>query len=340
MNNQSLFGTLATGEEVHEIALRNAHGFEAKIITLGAIVRQLLVPTEKMGTVDVVLGFSNLADYEAGHPCFGTVNGRIAGRVTGGTFTIEGVTYDLVKNDPPNHLHGGMNGMEGKVWTIKALSEQSVTLSYVSPDGESGYPGEVTIDVCYTVTEENTLRIEYAATTTKTTPLCLTNHSYFNLNGEGSGLILDHDIQIFANEYAPTDEYMTLLGKKESLDGKPNDFREPTNLGGAIPQIFANHGDNYFFDNPARELKKVALLFSKKSGCTMEVFSDQQSLQFYTSKSLDSTNIGKSGKAYPPFSAVCLECQGYPDGVNTPEIEDILLRPGKKYSQKTEYRFS
>jgi aldose 1-epimerase len=333
------FGTMPGGEPVFEYTLANAHGMALKIINYGGIITQLHVPDRGGRVADVVLGFDNLEQYLAGHPHFGCITGRVAGRVTGGRFSLDGVKYQLAINDPPNHLHGGSMGFDKRLWTAEAPSGEQgaarVTLRYFSPDGEEGYPGNVRVSVVYTLTESNALAIEYTATTDKATPLSLTNHSYFNLGGEGSGSIVDHQLRIYAGEYAPADDSMTLLDRRERVAGQANDFGRPQRIGDALPGLWKRHGDHYFLRRD-----RAARLTDPRSGRVMTVSTTEPCLQFYTGVSLDGTQIGKSGRAYGPHAGLCLECQGYPNGVNEPKLGDIVLRPGSTYQQKTVYAFS
>jgi aldose 1-epimerase len=372
MNKQRLFGTMPTGEPVHEYTLANARGVSVKIINYGGIITQLHVPDRDGQFADVVLGFDNLGQYLAGHPHFGCITGRVAGRITKGQFSLDGVDYKLAINNPPNHLHGGRLGFDKRLWTVDvgrdsfrrpfretsnrggmnpALQEiapqtqlectSGLTLSYLSPDGEEGYPGNVRVNVSYSLTDASDLVIDYAAVTDKATPLSLTNHSYFNLAGEGSIGFDDQRLQIFADEYDPADEDMTLQGRREAVVGLANDFRLLRRVREALPDLWKRHGDNYFLRRGADSVRvPAARLVDRKSGRVMDVSTTEPCLQFYTGVSLDGTLVGKSGRSYGPHAALCLECQGYPNGVNDPHLGDIVLRPRETYRQSTVYSFS
>jgi aldose 1-epimerase len=343
MIQKRTFGEIPSGERIDEYALTNKNGLCLKVITYGGIVTQLWVPDREGRLADVVLGFGNLEQYLAGHPYFGCITGRVAGRLTEGKFSIDGKGFQLAINDPPNHLHGGMVGFDKRIWSATVISEQEsrLQLDYHSPDGEEGYPGNVHVSVFYTLTDANEFVVEYQAVTDKVTPLSLTNHSYFNLAGEGNGRIDDHVLQIFANEYAPADEAMTLLGHRESVAGLANDFILARRVGDAIPGLWKNHGDVYFTNaGKGSSPKPVAKLLNPINGRMMEIHSTEPCLQLYTGVSLDGTLTGKSGRSYGPHEAVCLECEGYPNGVNDPHLGNIILRPDETYRQTTIHKFS
>ncbi len=337
------FGTLPNGQIAELVTLSNRNGLTVRITNYGGIITELHVPDREGLLKDVVLGFDSLEPYLAAHPYFGAIVGRAAGRISKGEFEIDGKRYALAINDPPNHLHGGLVGFDKKLWTIESDSGQtgeSLKLSCSSPDSEEGYPGNVHVEVTYSLTEDNELAIHYEATSDQATPISLTNHSYFNLNGEGSGNILDHQLQIFADRYTPTDKYLTFTGKLLSLDGLPNDFKTPALIGSRIDRLLKNHGDNYVVNRSSNELTLAARLVSPESGRVMETLTTQDCLQFYTGKYLDGTLTGKSGNPYNAHTALCLECQGYPDAVNHDAFGSVALSPDEKYQHTTVYRFS
>ena len=340
--NAREFGKLPTGETVGEFTLTNFDGLTLKLITYGATLTELHVPDRRGVTADVVLGFNDLAGYLGNHPYFGCIAGRVSGRITGGKFTLDGRNYQLALNDPPNHLHGGARGFDKRVWQAKVVNPEGysgVMLTYRSPNGEQGYPGNLEATVTYLLNDDNELTIRYDAVTDQPTPFSLTNHSYFNLAGEGSGTIESHLLQISSSEISRTDAQMTQLGVRSPVGGKPNDFNRAKRLGDAIPGLLNSHGDNYLLAKEREFSQPVARLEDPSSGRVMEVVTTQDCLQLYTAAVLDGTLIGKSGRPYPKFGGVCLECQGYPDGVNHPELGDIILRPGAEYCHTTRYRF-
>src|SRR5215469_9236772 len=329
MITRNKFGTMPDGREIEEFHFQNSHGLSAKVITYGGIITQLNVPDKRGKLADVVLGFDNLAQYLAGHPYFGCITGRVAGRLTRGTFSLDGRSYTLAINDPPNHLHGGNVGFDKRVWKPEVTgngAESKLRLSYFSPDGEEGYPGNATTQVTYSLSDQNEFVVDYEASADRATPLNLTSHSYFNLAGEGNGSVEDHELQIFADQYAPTDDSMTHLDVRKAVAGAGNDFSRPRQLGDMIPNLWKRHGDNYFVRGDAR-LKPVATLTDPKSGRKMEIFSTAPCVQFYTGVSLDGTLQGKSGQPYTRHAGLCLECQGYPNGIKAPALGDIVLRP-------------
>ena len=322
-------------------------GLVAEVITYGAIISRLLVPGRDGRVTDVVLGFDRLESYLADRCYFGVVAGRVAGRTTYARFNLEGKTYELARNDPPNHLHGGMQGLGKRLWAAEAIREKgkpsALRLTYKSPDGEDGYPGSVNIAVTYTVTDENVLLIQSEAVTDRSTPLNLTFHSYFNLAGEDSGSIADHELQIHSDQFVLADEHMTLLGTLNAV-GDSNDFQEPRRLGDAIPHLFQNHGDLYRIrrasgDAAGPELVPAARLVHHESGCAMEVLTTANYLQLYTGAALDGSVIGKSGVPYVRHAGVCLECEGYPDGANVPSMGNIILHRGQVQRETTAYAF-
>lgn len=340
-----LLGTLPTGETVESYPLTNASGFSARVMTYGATVISLLAPDRDGWLADVVLGFNDLEDYLKPHPFFGAIAGRVAGRITGARFTLDGQVHELAANEPPNHLHGGWVGFNRRLWKAAPHSRAdggcSVRLTYRSPDGEEGYPGTVDVSVTYTVTAGDALVVETEATTDRATPFSLTQHSYFNLAGEGAGSIEGHDLEIFASEFAPTDEAMALQGRREAIAGRGNDFNRSLRVGDALPHLFKRHGDLYFLARATTDAPRLAArLREPVSGRVMTVSTTEDCLQLYTGVSLDGSVIGKSGRPYGSHAGLCLECEGYPDGANAPEMGDIILRPGQTLRETTVYAFS
>ena len=335
------FGFLPTGEPIEIHQLNNATGMSVNILTLGGIVSSLKIPNRHGELADVVLGFDTLPPYLAPHPYFGAIAGRVAGRITNAEFTLEGIKYPLARNNPPNHLHGGDRGFDKHLWSASSVTRadgaESLRLSRVSLDGEEGYPGNVSVSVTYTITPNNALMIETEASTDRATPFSLTHHSYFNLAGEGEGSAGNHVLQIHADTYAPTDASMTLLGRRESVT-PANDFRLPRRVGDAIPGLHQEHGDLYFLSGTGP--REVANLIEPNSGRRLTVSSTESCLQLYTAKSLDGTLTGKSGRIYQAHAGLCLECQGYSDGANTPALDEIILLPDRTLRQTTIYAFS
>ena len=337
-----LFGTLPSGETVEALTLEGGGGGSLDIITYGGIVRSIKMPERDGQLADVVLGFDTLEPYLAEHPFFGAITGRVAGRIPGGQFTLEGKTYDLVKNDGPNHLHGGLCGLDKRMWKAapveRADGADSVRLTYHSPDGEEGYPGALDIAMTYTLSSDNVFTIESEVRSDRLTPVSLTHHSYFNLAGEGSGDISDHELTVFSDRVALVDEFLTPLGQAVPVAGTAADFSSPRRLGGAIPHLFRRHGDCYLLPG-GDSLYLAACLHDPASGRTLSVSTNEFCLQTYTSAYLDCPLPGKSGRPYPPFAGFCLECEGYPAGVVFPEFGGILVEPARPQRRTTRYAF-
>jgi aldose 1-epimerase len=341
------FGTLPSGEPVTAFTLTGAGGLSLQVMTYGGIVTHLRAPDRDGSFDDVVLGFDDFAPYLAGHPYFGAIAGRVAGRTTGARFVLDGRTYDLACNHPPNHLHGGLIGLDKRLWTAHPVDRPdhapSLRLTYHSPDGEEGYPGAVDIAVTYTVTAANAFIIDSEAVADRPTPFSLTHHGYFNLAGESAGSIDDHELQIHADETVAVDERFTLLGQRVPVKGQPNDFSQPRRLGDAIPHLYQQHGDLYLIPGAAAgtsALVPVARVTEPRAGRVLTVSTTERCFQFYSGVSLDGACTGKLGRPYRAHAGLCLECEGYPDGANNPAFGDILLRPGQPSRQTTVYSFS
>jgi aldose 1-epimerase len=295
---------------------------------------------------DVVLGFDNLAGYESGaNQHFGCTTGRVANRTAGGRFTLDGVEYSLVVNNGPNHLHGGTErDLSRVVWDAEPFADergQGVVFHYTSPDGEEGFPGNLAIEVTYTLFADNALRIEYSATTDKPTPVNLTNHSYFNLAGAGEPSVADHEVQIFADHYTPTDDTLIPTGEIAPVAGTPLDFREPHTIGARIAELdntpAGGYDHNFVLNCQDGSLAKAAVVREPKSGRVLTVSTTEPGIQLYSANGL-SGQAGKGGKTYPRRSAFCLETQHYPNSANEPGFPPIILRPGEKYSHTCVYQ--
>lgn len=336
---------MPSGQPVEAWTLIGRGGLTLEVMTLGGIVTKLLAPARDGALRDVVLGFDDLHSYLAGHPYFGAITGRVAGRITNATFALDGHTYQLARNDPPHHLHGGATGFDKRVWNASPVKRvdgaPSLRLTYFSPEGEEGYPGNVHAAVTYTVTHDNVFLIETAVDADRVTPLNLTHHSYFNLAGEGSGTIAGHRLAIFADTFFPADEHMALTGRMESTARYGNDFQRPRWLGEAIPLLYRNHGDLYSLPvNGTQRMRPVAWLEDPASGRVLTVLTTERTLQLYTGSGLDGSLKGKSGTAYARHAGVCLECQGFPDVANMALRKEILIRPGETRRNATAYAFS
>jgi aldose 1-epimerase len=343
INSQS-YGTLPSGKLVEIWALAGRGGLMLRAITYGGIVTSLLAPDHSGRLDDIVLGYDNLEGYLAGNFYFGAITGRVAGRIPNAAFTLDGKTYNLARNDPPNHLHGGIEGFNQKLWTAsqvdRADGAPSLRLTYLSSDGEEGYPGNLEVAVTYTITDDNVFLIETEAVTDRLTPLSLTHHSYFNLGGHAAGSIADHALEVFAEEFVPLDEHIALTGRLEPVHGD-NDLRQPRLLGDVIPQFFARHGDMYAL--PARgerKLQSAARVTHAASGRLLTVSTTESFLQLYTGSHLEDCAAGKAGAIYARHAGLCLECEGYPDPSNRALRNGILVHPGEPQRHATAYAFS
>ena len=338
------FGKLKDGTKVDIFTLTNDKGMTAKITTFGAILTELHVPDKSGKMGDVVLGFDSVAPYETGpHPYFGATVGRVANRIAKGKFTLDGKEYTLATNNGPNHLHGGLKGFDKVVWNaepVKASNGEAVKFTYKSKDGEEGYPGNLDVAVTYTLTNDNALRIEYAATTDKATPCNLTNHSYFNLAGKGD--VKEHIVFLDADRFVQVDENLIPTGGLPPVKGTKMDFATAHRIGEHIAEIGADPKgyDHCYVANQANGVHKFAEIYEPTSGRVMTMFTDQPGVQFYTGNFLDGTITGKGGVIYNKHSGFCLEAGGFPDAINQPTFPTSVLKPGETYKQITEYRFS
>jgi aldose 1-epimerase len=342
---KTAFGRTPEGPAVDLYVLTNSKGMKAKIITYGAILTELHVPDRNGKLADVVLGFNDLQGYLAGHPFFGATVGRVANRIAKGKFTLDGKEYTLAVNNGPNSLHGGLKGFDKAVWKaepVKVADGVAVQFTHVSPDGDEGYPGNLSVAVTYTLTNENALKIDYKATTDKPTPVNLTNHSYFNLAGHQAGDILGHELTLEADEYTPADDTLIPTGEIKSVKGTPLDFTTPTAIGARIAQLKTTGGydHNFVLRGHGKKLAPGARVYEPKSGRVMEMDTTEPGVQLYTSNFLDGKLKGKGGVAYPKHAAFCLEAQHFPDSVNHPSFPPVILRPRKTYTQTTVYKFS
>ncbi|MEZ2336935.1 aldose epimerase family protein [Mucilaginibacter sp. RCC_168] len=335
------------GQKVKLFTLKNTGGATVAITNYGGRLVSLLVPDKDGKPTDVILGYDSLKSYQKPkEPYFGAIIGRYGNRIAKGKFMLDGKAYQLDINDGVNTLHGGFNGFYGKVFSAKQLSASQLELTYVSKDGEGGYPGNLTATVVYTLGDDNSLKIEYKATTDKTTIINLTNHAYFNLNGAGSPTITDNSIQINADAFLPVDTTLIPTGKLQPVKGTPFDFTAPKTIGKDIvtadEQLKNGKGyDHNFVLNKHTLTAPVATVKSTKTGITMEVFTDEPGLQFYSGNFLTGqTKDGKGGKAYPYRSAFCLETQHFPDAPNQPSFASTVLKPGQTYHTVTIYKFS
>ena len=340
---------LVNAQKIDSFTLKNRRGMEVKIINFGGTVTSIKVPDRSGKFADVVLGFNNLDDYLKPHPSFGTAVGRFANRIAKGRFALNGVEYKLAINNGENHLHGGIKGFDDVFWTaeeVNTLAGPGVRLTYLSKDGEEGYPGNLQVTMTYTLTHRNELRIDYVATTDKDTVINLTHHSYFNLAGEGNGDILNHRLKLNAASFTPTDAGSIPTGELRRVRGTPFDFLTPHRIGERINQDdeqlkFGNGYDhNFVINGRMGSLRQAAVVTDPSSGRVMEVWTTEPGIQLYTGNFLDGTLVGKSGKAYQRRSGFCLETQHYPDSPNKPNFPTTTLKKGATFKSTTIYRFT
>lgn len=341
------FGKTAEGAEVSLYTLKNSNGIEVGIINYGGIVVSLKTPDKAGQFADIVLGFDSLDGYLKDHPYFGAVIGRYGNRIGGAKFSIDGKQYRLAANNGPNSLHGGIKGFDKKAWdAVVDNNSNSLILTCTSPDMEEGYPGKLDVEVKYTLTEANELRIDYKATTDKETVVNLTNHSYFNLAGQGSGDILNHSIQIMSEKTTPVDATLIPTGELKDVAGTPFDFTAPHAIGERINdpkdeqiRFGGGYDHNFAVDGQMGTLRPAARVTEPASGRIMEVLTTEPGIQFYTGNFLDGTLTGKGGKVYQKRFGFCLETQHYPDSPNKPQFPTTSLKPGATYSSTTVYKF-
>ena len=340
------FGHTADGTPVEIYTLRNANGAEARICTYGGLLVSLKVPDRNGKLGDAVLGYDNLDDYIKNSPYFGALIGRYGNRIARGKFTLDGQQYSLVTNNYPNALHGGTKGFDKVVWEPKVLVDPegpSLQLHYVSKDGEEGYPGTLSVTAVYTLTHDNAIKVQYTATTDKDTVVNLTQHSYFNLAGQGD--ILGHIVMIPADKFTPVDSTLIPTGELRPVEGTPFDFRTPTAIGARIKEpdeqlkFGGGYDHNWVFNKKIGDLTLMARVTEPTTGRVLEVWSTEPGLQFYSGNFLDGTITGKYGQVYQFRDGFCMEPQHFPDSPNHPEFPSVVLKPGQTYHNTIIYKF-
>jgi aldose 1-epimerase len=358
---KNVFGATADGIQVDRYTLRNANGLTLRLITYGATVTELHLPDREGRLADVVLGFDRLEQYETESPYFGCIVGRVAFRITHGRFELDGKPYQLTLNTGPHHLHGGVKGLAWVVWKAEPITNEqgpAVKLTYRSPDGDQGYPGNLDLAVVYALNDQNEMRIDYSATTDRPTPVNLTHHGYFNLAGAGSGDVWGHVLRLDANRYSVTDEAIIPTGELAPVEGTRLDFTSPTALGARLDHAggaVVGYDLAYLLDRqddslahvatmqePTTDgsLAHVATMQEPTTGRVMEVDTTAPAMIFYTGEYLDGTLKGKGGVVYPRHAGFCLEPGHLPDSVHHPNFPSVILRPGETYRQTSLYRFS
>ena len=339
------FGLTKGGEATEIYTLKNKNGLIAKVSTFGATLVELHVPDRDGKLADIINGFDDVSGYEGeGNQYFGCTVGRVCNRIAKGKFSLDGKEYTLAINNDPNHLHGGNEkAICRQVWKAEVVGgKQAVTFSLTSPDGEEGYPGNLSMKVTYTLTDDNELRIDYEATTDQATPVNLTNHAYFNLGGAGSGTILGHELTLNSDQFTPTDDTLIPTGKIEPVAGTFLDFRTAHKIGERIPADdtpWKGYDHNYIVRGKAGEQRLAAKVKDPKSGRVMEIHTDKPGIQFYSGNFLKE-QAGKGGKKYPHRGAFCLETQHFPDSVNHANFPSTILKPGETFRTTTAHKFS
>ena len=348
---KEFFGRTSRDRAVHRYTLTNTAGMRARILTFAGILQSIIVPDREGQMRNVTLGLSTVREYEEISPYFGALIGRYGNRIAGGEFTLDGKTYQLPVNNGPNSLHGGDRGFDKRVWNAKPVVENGTVglkLTRVSKDGEQGYPGRLRVQVTYTLTNDNGLRMDYRATTDEPTIVNLTNHAYFNLSGEGSGTVYDHRLTIYADQYTPVDRTLIPTGAIAPVAGTPFDFSEATAIGARIRdddrQLLFGQGYDHNFvlrgDGGAPGMHRAAEAYDLDSGRVLTVLTTEPGLQFYSGNFLDATIVGLGGKAYRQGDGFALETQHFPDSPNKPSFPSTVLRPGETYESSTVYQFS
>jgi aldose 1-epimerase len=340
------------GQAVDRYTLRNCRQMEVKVLTYGGIFQSIVVPGKGNKLANVTLGFDNLQDYVDKSPYFGCITGRYANRIANGQFTLDGTTYQLPINNPPNSLHGGFVGFDKHVWAATPFQTSKtvgLVLRFTSPDGDQGYPGTLTTKVTYTLTEQNEIVMDYHATTDAPTIVNLTNHAYWNLQGEGTSDIYDHVLELKAPRYTPVDPTLIPTGAIDPVAGTPLDFTKPTAIGDRIreghPQLVIGRGydHNWVLDRPSPNDKSLILaarVHEPDSGRELAIYTTEPGIQFYSGNFLDGTLVGTSGRMYRQGDGFALETQHYPDSPNHPNFPSTVLRPGEVYETQTIYQFS
>lgn len=341
------FSGKVDNKDVQMYILTNSKGTEATIINYGAKIVSLSVADKNGKLTDIVLGHNNLDEYlSSEEPFFGAVCGRTGNRIAKGKFTLDGVDYQLAINNGPNNLHGGLKGFNAVVWDVKQIDNQTLELTYLSKDGEEGFPGNLSVKIVYKLTDENVFEIDYEATTDRATIINLTNHSYFNLSGEGDPSVNDHMLVMHASTYLPTDDTAIPYGKPEEVKGTPFDFMTPHAIGERIEDDFEQlhfgkgYDHTFVLDKKDGECALAVECYSPKTGISMEIFTTEPGVQVYTGNWMTGNFEGKHGHRYPARAAVCFETQHFPDSINKPEYPSVVLRPGETFKSKTTHKFS
>jgi aldose 1-epimerase len=341
MTGKALYGMIGT-DSVFQYTLTNKNGMVVKILNYGGTVTDIITPDKNGKMGDVVLGYDSLAGYlQTGNPYFGCLVGRYGNRIANAKFTLDGKEYTLAANNGPNTLHGGLKGFDKVIWIVKLFNDSSLLLSYSSKDGEEGYPGNLSVDVMYSLSDDNGLKIDYAAVTDKATPVNLTNHCYFNLSAGADSTILDHELMLKADKYTPVNATLIPIGKIDDVKGTPMDFTTSKKIGKDLAAVTGGYDHNWVVNRSGNDLELIASVYHVGSGRHMEVFTTQPGIQFYTGNFLDGTlKNTREGMKYVKHAALCLETQHFPDSPNQSSFPNTILKPGETYHETTVYKFS
>mgnify|MGYP001170000094 CR=1 FL=1 len=338
---KSFYGLIGT-DTVFQYTLTSKNGMEVRVLNYGGTVTHIRVPDRNGKMGDVILGYDSLIGYlQTSNPYFGCLVGRYANRIANAKFTLDGKEYTLAANNNGNTLHGGLKGFDKVLWTVKSFDDSSLALSYFSKDGEEGYPGNLMIDVNYSIGADNSLKIEYAATTDKATPVNLTNHCYFNLSAGADATILDHELMLKADKYTPVNDKLIPTGKVDNVKGTAMDFTASKKIGKDIDNVPGGYDHNWVLNRRDSVLELIGSVYHAGSGRYMEVFTTEPGLQFYSGNFLDGTLVNtKGGIKYVQHAGLCLETQHFPDSPNQPSFPNVILKPGETYRHQTVYKFS
>ena len=341
MTGKALYGMIGA-DTVFQYALTNKNGMVVKILNYGGTVTDIITPDKNGKMGDVVLGYDSLAGYlQTGNPYFGCLVGRYGNRIANAKFTLDGKEYTLAANNGPNTLHGGLKGFDKVIWIVKLFNDSSLLLSYSSKDGEEGYPGNLSVDVMYSLSDDNGLKIDYAAVTDKATPVNLTNHCYFNLSAGADSTILDHELMLKADKYTPVNATLIPIGKIDDVKGTPMDFTTSKKIGKDLAAVTGGYDHNWVVNRSGNDLELIASVYHVGSGRHMEIFTTQPGIQFYTGNFLDGTlKNTREGMKYVKHAALCLETQHFPDSPNQSSFPNTILKPGETYHETTVYKFS
>jgi len=341
MTGKALYGMIGA-DSVFQYTLTNKNGMVVKILNYGGTVTDIITPDKNGKMGDVVLGYDSLAGYlQTGNPYFGCLVGRYGNRIANAKFTLDGKEYTLAANNGPNTLHGGLKGFDKVIWIVKLFNDSSLLLSYSSKDGEEGYPGNLSVDVMYSLSDDNGLKIDYAAVTDKATPVNLTNHCYFNLSAGADSTILDHELMLKADKYTPVNATLIPIGKIDDVKGTPMDFTTSKKIGKDLAAVTGGYDHNWVVNRSGNDLELIASVYHAGSGRHMEVFTTQPGIQFYTGNFLDGTlKNTREGMKYVKHAALCLETQHFPDSPNQSSFPNTILKPGETYHETTVYKFS